>query len=655
MKKQRDFTTHHCWNGAIERLFFVLFAVAIAVPVYCDDVEDSPPRFRLESPYVRLKGVPVPKLRIVALTKDGTIDEQFNDNAHVEGVKLIKNGEVVSLPKFNSGVLEIDTDRARECFVYVNSPNISVADPNTGDSLQVPIHSLPGWQSLVPPLTAIILAVWWQEVIAALFVATLAGMMLLSADPFSGMIKTIDPLILSTFSGSSNGQIILFTMFLGAMIGVMSGSGGTQALVDRLKNHVQTRQRGQVMTWLLGLVIFFDDYGNTLLVGSTMRSITDRLRISREKLAFLVDSTAAPVAGLALVSTWVAVEVGYIKKTYEELGLPVEEIYQTFVATLPYRFYPVLLLIFVLQIAWTGRDFGPMLNAERKSRLNPRSPQEASDPKLTSETPALARHAIIPLITLCVSLSVFLSLDFTSSDASTRALLLASSAAVFSAVLSVVLSRSHQLSEAMGFAVKGMQQMLPATAVLVLAWSIGTVCKAEHLNTAGYLVESLGDQLSPHWLPAITFLLAALISFATGTSYGTMGLLIPLFVAIEFQLLQSTSLGIEEIANHPLMLATIGAVLGGAIFGDHCSPISDTTILSSAATGCDHLSHVRTQLPYSLMIAGISLGLGYVALAFGVSPYVSIPVAILVQWLVLRIVGRDPEQFDALPSATENV
>lgn len=647
MTKQRDLSNHRCWNDALVRLFFVMFAIATSVPAYCEDAKEPSPRFRIESPSVRLIGVPVHQLRIVALTPDGKIDEQFNETAHVEGVRLIEHGEQFSLPKFEDGVLEIQTDRAIERFVSVTSPDITIAESADEAPMQFPIHSLSGWQSLAPPLIAIILAIWWQEVIGALFMATLAGMMLLSAQPFSGFVKTIDPLILSTFSNTGNGQVILFTMFLGAMIGVMSGSGGTQALVDRLKDHVQTRQRGQLMTWVMGLVIFFDDYGNTLLVGSTMRSITDRLRISREKLAFLVDSTAAPVAGLALVSTWVGVEVGYIRTTYEGLGLPTGEIYQTFLATIPYRFYPILLLIFVLQIAWTGRDFGPMLKAERKSRLKPLDAQQASGPKRTSKTPALARHAIIPLITLCVSLGVFLSIDF---EHSSRALLLASSAAVFSAVLSVVLSRSHQLSEAMGFAVKGMQQMLPAVVVLVLAWCIGTVCDTEHLNTAGYLVESLGSQLSPHWLPAITFLLAALISFATGTSYGTMGLLIPLFVAIQFQLLQTTSLGVEEIANHPLMLATIGAVLGGAIFGDHCSPISDTTILSSAATGCDHLSHVRTQLPYSLMVAGISLGLGYVALAFGVSPYLSIPVAVLAQWLVLRITGRDPEQIDAAKS-----
>ncbi|MDB4439597.1 hypothetical protein OAF42_00310 [Planctomicrobium sp.] len=494
----------------------------------------------------------------------------------------------------------------------------------------------PSWVSLVPPLLAIILAIWWKEVISALLVAVLVGMMLLATNPVHGIIQTIDPLILSTVSDVGNVQVILFTMFLGAMIGVMSGSGGSHALVVRLTKFVQSRRQGQLTTWLLGLAIFFDDYGNTLLVGSTMQPITDRLKISRQKLAYIVDSTAAPVAGLALVSTWVAVEVGYLKNTYSLLGLPTENIYQTFIATLPYRFYPVLALIFVGQIIWSRRDFGPMLKAETEA-ISATPQRIDSDQDREHPRRLLEIHAIIPLVVLCACMGITLSIDFESSS---RALLLSSFAAAVAVVLSVVISRTATLSATMTMAIQGMQQMLPAILVLVLAWSIGSICDPDHLNTAGYLVNSLGDQLSPHWLPLLTFLLAAITSFATGTSFGTMGLLIPLCVGIEYELLSEMQFRTDQIANHPLMLGTIGAVLGGAIFGDHCSPISDTTVLSSAATGCEHLSHVKTQLPYALTVAVVAIVIAYLPVAFGVSPYLSILAAILVQWGVIRILGK---------------
>ncbi len=607
--------------------------------------EKNSPRFRVESPKVQLNGLPIPRLRIVALTEEGEIDTSFNQQAVVNGVQLTEGGSERPLPEFEAGVLEVRSNSEKDQRLILVGSSISVAMNEQATAVISPVQTRPGWVSLIPPLVAIILAIWWQEVIGALFLASLAGMMLLATNPFSGMIQVIDPLILSNLASRGNMQIILFTMFLGAMIGIMSGSGGTQALVERLTVYVRNRRHGQLMTWLLGLMIFFDDYGNTLLVGSTMRSMMDRLKISREKLAYLVDSTAAPVAGLALVSTWVGVELGYMRTAYESLGLSTGEIYQTFIATIPYRLYPLLTLIFVGQIAWTGRDFGPMLKAEQDRQHDNDESTSSVKGDFTDGSKPMIRHALIPLATLCLCLGIALYHDF---EESSRALLLASTGAVFAAVLSVVISRSCSLGETMKMGIDGMQQMLPAVVVLVLAWSIGTVCNPEHLNTAGYLVDSLGDHLSPRWLPLITFLLAAAVSFATGTSYGTMGLLIPLAVSIELQLLLGLSIPFEEIGNHPLMLATIGSILGGAIFGDHCSPISDTTVLSSAATGCDHLSHVRTQLPYALMVATIAICLGYVPIALGISPYISIIAAIIVQWLVLRIIGREVEVANSL-------
>lgn len=597
----------------------------------------EPANFRIEFPTIQLHGVPAPEVRILALNADGELETEFSEQVTIQGLRLQRHGRELPLPPFEKGVLSLETDRSRGQTVAILGPDIQLALARSGTTFRLPVRSMPGWVSLIPPLLAILLAIWWQEVVGALLLACLSGMLLLAANPWQGFVQTIDPLFLSILSDPGNVRVILFTLFLGSMVGVMSGSGGTQALVDRLTRHVETRQHGQLTTWLLGLLIFFDDYSNTLLVGSTMRPITDRLRISREKLAFLVDATAAPVAGLALASTWVGVEIGYLQSAYDSVGLPTEEIFQVFVATIPYRFYPLLVLIFVGQIAWTGCDYGPMRIAEQNCTQNPiqEKPEEESLDSLPGR-PCL-RHALLPLLTLCLTLAIALWVDFESSS---RALLLASAAAVTVAILSVVLSRSASLQASVALAIDGMKQMLPAVVVLVLAWSIGTVCNAEHLNTAGFLVEACGQNLSSEWMPAITFLLASVVSFATGTSYGTMGLLIPLCVAIEYQLLESLSFNPETIGSHPQMLATIGAVLGGAIFGDHCSPISDTTILSSAATGCDHLAHVRTQFPYAVTVGGIALGVGYSGLAIGIPPAATIPAAVALQWLILRMVGR---------------
>lgn len=605
------------------------FSADAGVPV------ESNSRFRVEAPHRALVGVPVPEVRIVALTPDGAVDREFHGEVVITGVHVrMKSGKLTST-EFERGVLTLRTDLAAGRRVEVDS-EITITPAEGSSIVRHRVHLVPGWMSLIPPLLAITLAVWWKEVVGALFLSALAGMMLLSPYPWMGIIETIDPLLLSMVTDRGHAEIILFTLLLGGMIGIMSGSGGSAALVARLSQRVRTRRHGQLATWFLGMVIFFDDYANSLLLGSTMRPILDRLRISREKLAFLIDSTAAPVAGLALISTWVGVEVGYIQVAYEGVGLGTENIYQTFVATLPYRFYPILLLGFVGIVGWTGRDFGAMLHAERQA-FNTAEPKGQQKAEKAGDSPV--RHAVIPLVVLCLCLIFALILD---PDRSSRALLLAAAGAVVAAVLSVLAARKQSLGAVVGMAFEGMQQMLPAVVILLLAWSLATVCNGEHLNTAGFLVQLLEGRLSADWLPAITFLLAAAVSFATGTSYGTMGLLIPLCVAVQFQLLIESAVGVDQIGGHPLMLATVGAVLAGAIFGDHCSPISDTTILSSAASHCDHLAHVRTQMPYALTVAAVALFAGYLPTAFGVSPYLGIPGGLLVLWGGIRFFGQIP-------------
>ncbi len=547
--------------------------------------------------------------------------------------------------------------------------------------------------SLVPPLLAIVLAIVFRNVLVALFLAIWSGAVLLS-DPghdwatrtVLGLLHSIDTIIVGELADSSHLMIVLFTLFLGSLIGVMSGSGGTAALVERLTPLTSTRRGAQVTTWLLGLVIFFDDYANTLLLGSTMRPVTDRQRISREKLAFLVDATAAPVAGLAIVSTWVGFEVGLIGDAFRTLadssGVALStDAYGTFLATLPFRFYPVLLLCFVMMAAWTGRDFGPMLAAERRAwaatSASRRHTTSGTIPDSAEATGSLW-NALVPLVVLLAflvigfvwtgwrgyyaaaeidSASVPTVWQIVSNAESNRVLLVSSFlASVVAAVMTLLPRRPnalldkpavapsrYSLNEAVDMWLEGAKSMLLGVCVLVLAWAVARVCDADHLNTAGFLVQQTTGYLSAAWMPTIAFLLAAVVSFATGSSWATMGLLIPLMIPMLFDLLVSA--GIEtNHAAHPLMLATIGSVLAGSIFGDHCSPISDTTVLSSIAADCDHLDHVATQLPYALCVAAVSVVCGTIPAGMGWGGWWLLPIGLVVTCGVVRVLGRRVER-----------
>jgi Na+/H+ antiporter NhaC len=632
------------------------------------------PRFHVETPPVVLTDVPVSFVRIT-VHREGNHFPRFEDRPTIEGIRLTVDGRDAALPAFTGGVLELKTDLEARRKVYVAADRVVIA-PNTSQETAVDVPRIGRWWSIVPPIFAVLLAVWLRNVLVALFAGVWSGAAILAhGNPLAGFFRALDDYVIGQLAGDETHlMIVLFTLFLGAMIGVMARSGGTLALVARLAHFTRTRERGQLLTWFLGLVVFFDDYANTLLLGSTMRPVTDRLRISREKLAFLVDSTAAPVAGLAVVSTWVGVEIGYIADTFERLGLKTDDVYLTFLATVPYRFYPLYLLAFVWLVAYSGRDFGPMLRAEARAAGGQLWRPGAVVPAAESETsaadgsgqPLLLRHALVPVGALllfilvgfwwsgsaglsaanaelraagrtALSASVWSILKHADSN---RVLLFSSFAASVAAIVSVRLSRTLSLAECTEAWLEGAKSMFLAVVILVLAWGIAAVCDADHLNTAGFLVELTRGNLAVEWMPSLAFVLAAAVSFATGSSWSTMGLLMPLFISITYYLLIDAS---AADPNHPLMLGTIGAVLAGAIFGDHCSPISDTTVLSSAASGCDHLDHVTTQMPYALAVAGVSLVLGYVVIGFGFSPLIILPLGLVALYMLVMFWGRPVE------------
>jgi len=523
---------------------------------------------------------------------------------------------------------------------------------------------VPAWTSLLPPALAILLALLFRQVIPALVAGVWAGAWLVYQGPFGGALRTLDHYVIGSLGDPDRVAIIVFSLTLGGMVGVLSRSGGTIGLVEALAPYATTSRRGQLVSWLMGLVIFFDDYANTLLVGNTMRPVTDRLRVSREKLAYIVDSTAAPVASIALVSTWIGYEVSLIAESLKTIGSDLDP-YAVFIRALPFNFYPVLALWFGLLIAATQRDFGPMARAEARAATGklladgaiPLADFDGDALQAAEGKPRRWINAVLPvLVVLGVT---FAGLWFTgraelAAEGQTRgqeslfqwvgnvfgagdsfkALLWASMAGSLAALALAVGQRILTLNDGVSAWINGVKSMMMAVVILVLAWSIADVCT--DLNTRGFMVASLSESLDPRLLPGLVFLLAAVTAFATGTSWGTMGILIPLAVPTAHGLAQ----GLGPAVDQQVLFGSVSAVLAGAIFGDHCSPISDTTVMSSMASGCDHVDHVRTQLPYALIVAAAALLLGYLPAGYGVSPWLCLPVGAAGLALALAVLNR---------------
>jgi len=523
-----------------------------------------------------------------------------------------------------------------------------------------------GWESIIPPVLAIGLALLTRQVVVALFLGVLVGATLIEGNLFFAFLRVGDQYLMGALANKDHAAIILFSTILGGMVGVLSRSGATEGIVHWISTHVRSRRGGMISTAAMGTVIFFDDYANTLLVGSTMRPLTDRLKISREKLAWLVDSTAAPVTTVALISTWVGFEVGLIQDAMAKLNQG-GQAYTFFLRSLPYSYYPLLTIFFVYLISLTGRDFGPMLAAEKRAILEGKvlrpGSQPASDAPVLAKTlsddpdhkPAHPALAGVPILSVIITTALGLyfggrhgALEAGISSPSLRDILnnadsfaVLTWAALVGTVLAVLLSffsRRLKLSEALDGYLDGARAMVIAVTILILAWSLSAVC--EQLDTAGFLVTVSQQVLSARLLPSVVFFLAAAVSFATGTSWGTMAILMPLVYPMGMELPAAAGLSVA-VATH-IHLASISAVLAGAVFGDHCSPISDTTIMSSLACGSDHVDHVRTQLPYALTVGLVAVICGYLPVGFGLSPWVSLGMGMVAIVLVVWRLGRKP-------------
>ena len=483
------------------------------------------------------------------------------------------------------------------------------------------------WVSLVPPLVAIGLAIALRHAILSLCLSVYVGILIIQDfEPFVALQRFFDTYLPNAITDQTQAAILLFCLLFSGMVAISASSGGLRGLAHIIERAASTPKRAQVGTWFLGMVVFIDDYANSLLLGSTLRPTMDRLRISREKFAFLVDSTAAPIASLAVISSWIAAEVSFVANEFTRLGID-HNPFQMVVESLQYRYYPILMLGFVLIISASQRDFGPMLNAERTARHQPHPTPNHEEHGL-NQTGINSTHergrwydALIPIIVTILSMAIGMYIDgltqlqkhdphaahqFWRIFGEARAaivLLWSSVIGCFTAITLSVLKRILTFKEATSALFHGMTLVLPALVVLVLAWSISDICY--ELGTAGYLANAV-DAVPPSLIPAAVFVVSALASFATGSSWGTMGILFPLVIPIGY-----------SIGGETILVESIASVLAGSVFGDHCSPISDTTILSSMATECDLTDHVRTQLPYAVVVGVVSVFIGEIGVGLG--------------------------------------
>ncbi|MCP5049403.1 MAG: Na+/H+ antiporter NhaC family protein [bacterium] len=556
------------------------------------------------------------------------------------------------------------------------SGNVAVKIVKNNKEYTFTIYSIPGILTIIPPLIAILLALIFKDVMLALFLGIFSGALFINHyDPLTSFLNVIDKYVLQAVVDKDRMSIIIFTLLLGGMVGVISKSGGVKGIVEALSRKVASSRSTQFYTWLMGVLIFFDDYTNTLVVGNTMRPITDKWNVSREKLAYIVDSTAAPMASIAMISTWIGFEISLINRSLQAYGVDADA-YHLFLASLPYRFYPILAMTFVVLVFWLRRDFGPMLKAEIRARSGkiindnavPLTDFESAG--LTPPKYVTARwyNGLVPILVVIgvtlVGLYVsgkaslpeaakaladksFLNILFSgsvlkdmgtiiSSANSFQVLLWASLMGAVTAMVMAAVQKILKLKDIVGSMVQGMKSMMMANMILVLAWSLGVVLT--EMKTADFLVSLLSEGADYHLFPAIVFVLSSIIAFSTGSSWGTIAIMYPLVIPIIISLLRTA-----PDFEHFLIL-TISSILAGAVFGDHCSPISDTTIMSSMASSCDHIDHVRTQLPYAMLTAMIALLIGIIPVSYGFPYLVSIAVAIGLCIAVLLFMGKNPEE-----------
>lgn len=501
-------------------------------------------------------------------------------------------------------------------------------DANIADSIRVVRGSIGSYAtilSLLPPIIAIVLALLTKEVYSSLFVGILSGALIYSNGNVWNMVLTTFDTMISKICDSWNVGILIFLVMLGIMVSLVNKAGGSAAYGRWASKHIKTKAGALVSTSVLGMLIFIDDYFNCLTVGSVMRPVTDKFKISREKLAYIIDSTAAPVCIIAPISSWAAA-VSSIAPEGEGLNL--------FIRSIPYNLYALLTLLCVVVMSVMGLDFGKMRMVELAAASKESEENAASD-----EIKGTVLDLMLPigvLIVSCVTAMIYTGgfFDaesgcyhnfvgaFAGCDAS-RGLVLGAFVTIVMTMLLYLPRRVLTFTQFTDSFVDGFKAMVPAILILTFAWTLSGI--TNQLGAKIYVAELVRGTASglANLLPAIIFLIGVGLAFSTGTSWGTFGVLLPIVCAV--------------FPSGELMVISVSACLAGAVCGDHCSPISDTTIMASAGADCNHIGHVSTQLPYALTVAGVSF-LGYLLAGFVQKVWIVLPVAVVMMMATLLVI-----------------
>lgn len=611
-----------------------LLGIFLSIPLFGENIS-------VEAPRVVLKNIEF------NVSYSGDFSEQ-------DSFALLVNGIIFSPSSITDGKVhfnQISISEIKDASFHLTSGEETIHKFNR--------KVIPGWISILPPIIAILLAFASRAVIPSLFAAIWFGVWSLShfsiMDLIPSLLNSFYVYILNTMIDRDHAILILFTLMLGGMVGIIYRNGGMHGIIKHLIKKADTPRKGQIAIWLFGIIIFFDDYSNTLIVGNTSRLLCDKLKISRQKLAYLVDSTSAPVATIAVITTWIGFQVGIIADALPGLEGLDESAYMLFIHSIPYSFYPFLAIVMVGLIVTSGKDFGPMVEAEERARagikyapnmdnLEADAGADADELFVKQNVNYKARNAVIPIAVLVFSMLYFI---FTSGEGDTLKDILGSSdtfgalmhSTLLSALTAAALSvgqRILNLNEILDAWFSGLKFMLMGLMVLLLAWALADISK--DLGTADFIVSTLGDSISMPILPSIVFLIAAATAFGSGSSWGVMAILMPLVIPLTWAIMGNNGGATPE--NMHILYSTIACVLTGSVWADHCSPISDTTILTSMASGCELMDHVRTQMPYAVSAGAAALLLGTLPAGFGAPWWVLLLLGIGSQVIVVKIFGR---------------
>ncbi|MGN1080934.1 MAG: Na+/H+ antiporter NhaC family protein, partial [Acutalibacteraceae bacterium] len=498
------------------------------------------------------------------------------------------------------------------------------------------VKSYATFWSLIPPIIAILLALITKEVYSSLFIGILFGGMIYSNFDFEGtVVHTLQDGFISSVADSYNIGILIFLVMLGALVAMMNKAGGSRAFGRWTTKHIKSRVGAQLCTVLLGVLIFIDDYFNCLTVGSVMRPVTDKHNISRAKLAYLIDATAAPICIIAPISSWAAAVAGFAKGSGAASGMSL------FISAIPYNFYAILTIVMMIFLALTNTDYGPMKKHEINAvagDLFTTGEEQMPDGEVQGSEKGRVCDLVVPVVVLIVACVIgmiysggFFSGEgfitaFSNSDASVG-LVIGSFAAVIFTVIFYLCRRVLSFKSCMEALPEGFKAMVPAIMILCCAWTLKTMTDSLGAKIfISQIVESSAGSFKL-FLPAIIFLIAVGLSFATGTSWGTFGILIPIVLSV------------FGASDGSITTIAISACMAGAVCGDHCSPISDTTIMSSAGAQCNHINHVSTQLPYALTVAAVSFA-SYIIAGFVKSWLIALPIAIVLMIATLFVIKK---------------